>query len=242
MYVIGITGTKEFANDETGTFFSQFRSSYAKILSNTSEDFVPVLLPHLVEKIPSYAKMCSGIIFSGGPNDVSAKIYSNCKEDDSLYVDETGRVEFDIELMRTFEGTGKPILGICLGMQIMACIRGCTLNKNIDSITKMPHNKSNSYSDAFSVTHEVKILHGTKLFQILGNDAIKTNSAHHCCVGEVSGEVVISGVARDGVVEAIEVSNHPFMVGLQWHPEAMVKDPYQKKIFEAFLSVAKNGA
>ena len=89
-------------------------------------------------------------------------------------------------------------------------------------------------------THTAKVEAGSKFHDILGKEEIRVNSFHHQAVKSVSENVVISGRALDGVVEAIELKDYPFGVGVQFHPEMLQeKEEDMKKIFVALVSAAR---
>lgn len=112
-----------------------------------------------------------------------------------------------------------PLLGICQGMQSMALYGTDNQLINVDN-----HYKKN---------HSV-ILNDSRLKSIIGKDCVIVNSFHHSKV--ISSKIFdIVGVSQDGVVEAIENKNHPFQIGVEWHPERMIDDDTSIKIFEEFM-------
>ena len=82
---------------------------------------------------------------------------------------------------------------------------------------------------------------GSLLEQILGQQELWVNSFHHQAVGEVAGQANLSAWAADGVVEAIELPDAPFVLGVQWHPEKMTQagDEASRRLFEAFAEAAR---
>ncbi len=90
-------------------------------------------------------------------------------------------------------------------------------------------------------THEVEIVPESLLFGILNKSSVLTNSFHHQCVKDLAPGFYISGKSRDGIVEAIERREGPFVLGVQWHPEMMTGNSDMKKLFEAFLNEVRKG-
>lgn len=129
----------------------------------------------------------------------------------------------------------KSILGICLGMQIMA--RVITKKYNIDyqnilNETQIDHKNtpSNEYC------HEVLLDQNSKLYSIIGKEKIKVNSRHNYHIGETR-EFIITAYSTDNIPEAIEHPNKKFVIGIQWHPEKMYEqDDNCKKIFDALIN------
>ena len=90
-------------------------------------------------------------------------------------------------------------------------------------------------------SHRVVVAEGSLLEQILGQQELWVNSFHHQAVGEVAGQANLSAWAADGVVEAIELPDAPFVLGVQWHPEKMMQagDEASRRLFEAFVEAAR---
>jgi len=116
-----------------------------------------------------------------------------------------------------------PTLGICLGMQEMFYE-----NNLID----IPNHQINSL-------HEVNINKDTHLYKIIKRDKILVNSRHKSALKNTN--YVISGISIDNVIESLELPNHKFFLGLQWHPENLYDiDITSQKIFDYFVKICKN--
>ena len=116
-----------------------------------------------------------------------------------------------------------PTLGICLGMQEMFY-----QNNLID----IPNHKINSL-------HEINILKNTLLYKIIKKDKILVNSRHQSSIN--NSTFIISSTSKDNIIESLEIENHKFFLGLQWHPENLYNiDVNSKKIFDYFIKICKN--
>lgn len=94
-------------------------------------------------------------------------------------------------------------------------------------------------TDRGDVSHPVTIQEGTRLHSLFG-DRIWTNSYHHQALKRVPGSLKVAAHSDDGVVEAVEVRDYPFGIGLQWHPEAMLaSDDAMLPLFQAFIQAAE---
>jgi putative glutamine amidotransferase len=85
-----------------------------------------------------------------------------------------------------------------------------------------------------SLVHEVVISKESRLYSIIGKDRFMVNSRHRMMVTN-PGSFSVYGKSSDGVIELIERRDKKFAIGVQWHPEMMLDDEYQQKIFEAFV-------
>lgn len=112
------------------------------------------------------------------------------------------------------------LLGICQGMQSMAIYH-----------TK---NKLEPVFNHYLVEHPI-YLNESNLKKIIGKDKLVVNSYHHQQVKE-SKEFKVVAISKDGVIEAIENSEHKFQIGVEWHPERNLDQKENQKIFETFLS------
>jgi len=78
----------------------------------------------------------------------------------------------------------------------------------------------------------------SRLARILGAIDFRVNSLHHQAVKDVAPGLQAVACAEDGVIEAVEGREHPFLVGVQWHPEALETDPAAATLFRAFVQAA----
>ena len=127
-----------------------------------------------------------------------------------------------------------PILGVCLGMQMIA-------NYKIDNfkLLDVPNKELHYKEDYVSPAHTVKIDKNSLLYKILGSEEIMVNSHHLRCV-DYTKECNVVAKSSDGVIEAVELKDYDFCLGVQWHPEITISDDINsKKIFECFMEKAK---
>lgn len=132
--------------------------------------------------------------------------------------------DFDLELVDMVYKLNKPLLGICLGMQTI----GYFFNGKIG---KCKNHKSDE-----AYVHQINIVKGTKLYNIIGEPNILVNSRHFDYV--IYTDATISAISNDGIIEAIEIPIHKFCLGVQWHPESL-NDINSKRLFQSFIDACK---
>lgn len=129
-----------------------------------------------------------------------------------------------------------PYFGICGDMQIMTYPEGKLINTNPNKnvIDLELHSSHDGYS------HSVSIDHDSKLYSILKKDEILVNSKHKKCLPDESlKEFKVSAIADDNTVEAIEIPNKSFQIGVQWHPE-LLDDSNTDRLFNKFIEESSN--
>lgn len=201
---------------------------------------VPVLIPALVAEAgwdDLYARL-DGILFSGG-GDIALEHFVG---DPHPRIDEVdpARDAVELKLLNAAATDGKPFLGICRGCQVMNVALGGTL------YTHIPDQLSGALDHAYPgnmrtvLVHEVKIEEGTRTAEIFGEPIIKVNSLHHQGLKDIPANVRVAGYAPDGLVEAIELPDHPFGVAVQWHPEWLTDQAGTRNLFKKFVEAAEN--
>ena len=141
------------------------------------------------------------------------------------------------KLLDAFLPTGKPIFGICRGIQMMNVYFGGTLHQDIKDISGCNHDDWERRSTG---NHKVTICPGTKLSAIFGCESFTVNSLHHQAVDVPAPVLTVAARAEDGIIEAVEHPEHPFCIGVQWHPEHMTgTSALQKNLFRAFVNACR---
>lgn len=185
-----------------------------------------------LDTVEALADALDGMVFTGG-KDVDPANYG------AQPWPETGPVipardALEIPLLRALIARGKPILGICRGLQVINVALGGTLIQHVPKVYGTVHQQG---KDSPLFSHEVDIVPGSRVAQIFGVTTLATNSYHHQSADRVAPGLVISARARDGVVEALEAPGDQFLVCLQWHPEKTLgMDEFSFKPFQALLA------
>lgn len=188
-----------------------------------------------VKYLPDENIHYDGMIFCGG-SDIHPKYYGE-EINGSVEIDEE-RDRTEIALMKKFMQTGKPILGICRGMQLLNVVLGGTLIQDI------PQVKEHRREGTIELTHEVIAKKGS-LFEETYGERFCVNSYHHQALDQLGeGVLVTLRSADDRVIEGCEHATKPYF-GVQWHPERMCLDLEREdtingiKIFEKFIKMCE---
>lgn len=196
---------------------------------------IPLLLPHEPSLVEAYLDRIDGLLVPGGAFDVDPALFGAESRHETVVLKE-GRTAFEGAITRGALARNLPVLGICGGQQLLHVILGGTLIQHIpDEVeTTIAHEQPNPRTEA---GHLVRVTPGSLLHRITGMLEIPVNSAHHQAAKGSGPDVVVSGVAPDGVIEAIEHPAYRFCLGVQWHPEYHISVA-DTNVFTAFLHAA----
>jgi putative glutamine amidotransferase len=148
----------------------------------------------------------------------------------------------ELQLVRWAIADGKPVLGLCRGLQIINVSQGGTMWQDLASQNPAFHKHDYFPTAGFErdhIAHEVNVVPGTLLSRILECTRCPVNSMHHQGIKTMGANLQASATADDGLIEAIETTQNGFCVGVQWHPEVFeMTDPYTSHLFGAFIDAA----
>jgi putative glutamine amidotransferase len=226
---IGIT----IGYDDRRAGIHEIRHEYVGSVEETGG--LPFLLaPGTPEDVPAFLDRLDGLLLSGG-SDIDPELYGRPRHP------KLGRVirerdDFELALCREALKRDLPILAICRGQQVLNVATGGTLLQDLPSdLGSMDHDPRRQ---RWQIAHEVRVAPGTRLWEILGREAVSVNSFHHQAVLNPGRGVVVSARSeKDDVVEGIEIPDRAFAVGVQWHPESFWgRREGFRPLFEAFTA------
>ena len=164
-----------------------------------------------------YVATLDGLILQGGA-DIDPRVYGE-QPGDHLGPIDSVRDRFELELLRGFAAASKPIFGVCRGMQLINVAFGGTLHQDLHAagISSDPHHSAELYDEH---AHDLEFVAGGLLQRLYaGAKSARVNSIHHQGVRALGAGLIVDAVSADGVIECVRHDRHPFLLGVQWHPE-----------------------
>jgi putative glutamine amidotransferase len=192
--------------------------------------------------IDSFLADFAGIVLPGG-EDIEPRRYGETPRPElgetNMELDE-GQLAAARVLLRC----GIPTLAICRGMQVLGVVAGASLIQDLPTQrpSTVAHNVKNPKD---FLAHEVEAVRDSRLAAICGATRFEVNSRHHQAVraGGACGPFQITARAADGVPEAMEIGDHPFLIAVQWHPENLVYgNAAARGLFQGFIEAARGRA
>lgn len=217
------------------------------VLALTNAGAIPWLIPLVDdETLRGIYEKLDGVFLPGGA-DIDPAAYG---ETPHPLCDTTDRERDRVELaLATWAiADGKPVLGVCRGMQLINVAAGGSLFQDIADQKReaIKHDYFSRGGQTFRrdyLAHDVDITAGTRLAKVFGEGAIRVNSMHHQAVRDIGRGLRPTAVASDGLVEGLESDNGNYVVAVQWHPESLTESQESaRRLFEDFVEEAAKHA
>jgi putative glutamine amidotransferase len=190
---------------------------------------LPFGVPYFPEIVDAVLSDFDGVLSVGGRFAYPSHWYADGAASNSPLSE---RLAVEQAIVRGCLDRSKPVLGICAGMQMIACLNGCRLSPDLSAShpSALEHDKRD-------FLHPVTLKSGSRLERLVGAPRMLVNTFHREAVVELTNAVEATAHAEDGIVEAIEVPGHPFALGIQWHQELFVgSDHPGNAIFAGLIS------
>ena len=192
---------------------------------------IPVVLPPVAGTADEVLDRVDGVVLAGGA-DVDPARY-DADPDPRTSAPRTSRDDAELSLFLAALGRGTPVLGICRGMQVMDVALGGTLRQHLPDV--VDHEGHQPAPGEFG-RHPVRVEPASRLAQALGRTEVEVHSYHHQSLDRVADRLAEVAWAPDGTVEAVEVVDAEWAVGVLWHPEVDT-DP---ALFTALVDAARD--
>ncbi len=199
---------------------------------------LPILLPHDRAVALAYLSLLDGLVVTGGAFDVPPELYGEERRP-PCGPTKPERTAFEKDLLEAALAARMPVLGVCGGMQLVNVVRGGTLYQDLAADAGIHGHEQPPPKDM--PFHDVEVVAGSALASLVGAGRLAVNSTHHQAVKDAGAGVLVSARAPDGVVEAIELPDLPFAIGVEWHPEAVLRhEPRHAAIWRGLVDAARD--
>lgn len=235
--VIGIT-----LDYNTKDYYSKYpwyalRENYSEAVEKLGG--IPLMLPYAISALDEYLNIIDGLLVTGGDFDIDPSLYN--QKNSGLSSTKAKRTAFEYEILKKALTQKIPILGICAGEQLLNVVLGGSLIQHIPDFVHTDIQHEQDYPKHVP-THKVSVKPNTLLARITQKSEFMVNSTHHQAVHKLGKDLIPAAVAPDGIIEAIELPSHPFVLGIEWHPEYLATEEDEKIInalMEACLEYRK---
>ena len=237
--LIGITCNYEPKTDPLKAAGVRQNHNYAECVANAGG--LPVMIP-LEGNPEALADRIDGLLIPGG-NDINPANYGLALsdgelKDKSVTLIEDKRFEFECQLYTSMKRIGKPIFGICYGVQFINVLEGGSLYINIP--TDVPETLLHQWQGTAETSlHQINTTPNSRLAKITLDEEFFGVSSHHQAIQNLGQNLFVSANAPDGIIEAIEGDGNSFLIGIQWHPERQPNSPITLRLFEAFINASR---
>lgn len=196
---------------------------------------IPLLLPPGEGQLDEILPLVKAVVLTGG-GDLDPDLYGG-NHHDTIYMVEPERDRFEIDLAQRVFELGIPTLAICRGTQILNVCKGGTLIEHLpDAVGEAVVHRAPPRDP---VAHSVSVEPTSRLAGVLRATDFSCLSWHHQAIRRVAPGFEVVARAPDGTIEGLEMPSHPWLVGVQWHPElTAAEDPVQQRLFQALVEAA----
>lgn len=221
---------------DTDIIYSDQATAAAIIAAGGLPIYMPTLAAVNKKHIDDYLNDAEGVVITGEDANVDPRYYDELQIQSGRL--DSGRDRVDIEIVKAAYVKQIPILAICKGMQVVNVALGGSLYQNVmaQHANALDHDISGSRA---STTHEAILGESHVLSEVFGGRTrFPLNGGHQQGVRNLAQALRPVGAASDGIVEIYEGVEHPFLLGVQFHPELCLDDQRYFGIFEGFIRAA----
>lgn len=202
---------------------------------------VPLLIPTTLDigTLRELYQSCDGVLLTGG-DDVDPVLFGEETHPKTEGIDRV-RDDVEIAMSQWAVDDDKALFAICRGIQVMNVAFGGSLIQDVPSQyaskVDVRHHGRYEAANRATVLHNVCVEPNSKLASMVGAGDVGVNSFHHQAANRVGDGLMVTARSKDGLIEALELPNHRFFVGVQWHPEEMTQArPDMLQLFKTFVA------
>ncbi len=233
--IVGISGCVRQIRDRT---YHAANHRYVHAVAEVT-GATPLLIPPLGEglDIADLVPRLDGLVLTGSASNVEPKHYNGPPSRPDTRHD-AARDATILPLIAAALEAALPMFAICRGFQELNVACGGTLHQHLDEVAgRQDHrtDREKPLEERFAPRHEVALVAGGQLADLLGQHRLEVNSAHGQGVDRLAPSLELEASADDGTIEAARVADaRTFALGVQWHPEFLTHIPEQRALFAAF--------
>lgn len=198
---------------------------------------IALLLPPGEDAWERILPLLDAVIITGGA-DIDPAEYGGDRWNPHVMPADGERDQSELTLARRLLDEGeKPLLCICRGLQVLNVAAGGTLHEHIPDIRAEDIHRNEA---GLWAMQEVHVEADSLLAEVMGLTRLHTSSGHHQAVKDIAPGLTATASATDGIIEALELPGHPWLIAVQWHPEVTAsRDPSQQALFDALVAKAR---
>ncbi|HZM63908.1 MAG TPA: gamma-glutamyl-gamma-aminobutyrate hydrolase family protein [Candidatus Saccharimonadales bacterium] len=219
---------------DTDLIYSDTISAQAVIKSGGMPVYMPAIAVLTEEDLKAYLETVDGVLFTGADTEVNPVYY------DEKTTHQKGRVDdekdkVDLLLARLAYANKLPMLGICKGMQLINVALGGSLYQDVTAqhAGRVTHALRGKRSQ---ITHDAQLAEGSLLKHIFKQQKVGLNGGHDQAIKTLANALHPAAMADDGIVEAYEGKDYPFLVGVQFHIELRAEEPQIAGLLRSFVN------
>ncbi|MGB0952776.1 MAG: gamma-glutamyl-gamma-aminobutyrate hydrolase family protein [Planctomycetota bacterium] len=191
---------------------------------------IPILLPSdaPVAEVAGLLERVDGVLMTGG-DDVDLRPFGGPAPTVECKPVPLEQQSMNLEIVRVALERKMPLFGVCFGMQMMGVLDEAPFRQHLENAAE--HTKG--------IEHQVVAAAGSRLAELVGTDAFDVPSFHHQALIDTGNQLQASAYADDGTLEAVELPEFPFALGVQWHPERAPESQATRALFDGFVTAAR---
>ncbi len=202
---------------------------YFDVLADYQAVPVPLVPLEPDGQLTALLDIVDGVIFTGG-YDLDSSLWDEPLHEKAVLV-HPRRQKFEFRLYQAVRKRRLPVLGICLGLQLINVAHGGSLYQHLpETPGQLDHG-----CDGRLTEHQIRLHEAGRLRQLAAETATTVPSCHHQGIHRVGDGLLASAWTQDGVTEAVEDPDYPYLLAVQWHPERDTGHPLNQRIIASFI-------